>query len=263
MKFTAWPLAALALFAARDRHGRRAPGRMALGMAVVVVPAVVPFVLQNPHAFVANVFLFPIGLAGVASPAASPLPGHLLVAAFPSLHRVLPLTVATVGGVVLVRHLFRHPPTTAAEASTLAAWIMLVAIVSPRPRGWGTCSTRSTSSCGRRCSRPPTAARWRSSPPPGSWFRDPRAGGHRVTRPSERRPLPKWPRSPGHGRRWPDPPVAPVACHAAWHPRARTRPMRRATSASGGERTNLRLAGACAESTVQGSAGRREREVEP
>ena len=102
---------------------------MALGMAVVVVPAVVPFVLQNPHAFVANVFLFPIGLAGVASPAASPLPGHLLVSAFPSLHRVLPLTVAAVGGVVLVRHLFRHPPTTAAEASTLAAWIMLVAIV--------------------------------------------------------------------------------------------------------------------------------------
>ncbi len=129
MKFTAWPLAALALFAARDRNGRRAPGRMALGMAVVVVPAVVPFVLQNPHAFVANVFLFPIGLAGVASPAASPLPGHLLVSAFPSLHRVLPLTVAAVGGVVLVRHLFRHPPTTAAEASTLAAWIMLVAIV--------------------------------------------------------------------------------------------------------------------------------------
>jgi hypothetical protein len=129
MKFTAWPLAAFALFAARDREGRRAPGRMALGMAVVAGPVVIPFILQNPHAFVANVILFPIGLAGVASPAASPLPGHLLVSAFPDLHRVLPLTVAAIGGAVLVHRLFRHPPATTAEASTLAAWVMLVAIV--------------------------------------------------------------------------------------------------------------------------------------
>jgi len=129
MKFTAWPLAALALFAARDREGRRAPGRMALGMAVVVVPVVVPFIFFNPHAFVANVFLFPLGLAGVASPAASALPGHLLVSAFPDLHRVLPITVAALGGAVLIRHLFRHPPTTAAEVSNLAALVMLVAIL--------------------------------------------------------------------------------------------------------------------------------------
>jgi hypothetical protein len=129
MKFTAWPLAALALFAARDRAGRRAPVRMALGMAVAFVPSIVPFVVQNPHTFVTNVILFPLGLAGVASPAASPLPGHLLVSAFPVLHRVLPLTVAVIGGAILVRRLLRHPPVTAAEASTLAAWIMLVAIV--------------------------------------------------------------------------------------------------------------------------------------
>jgi hypothetical protein len=128
MKFTAWPLAALALFAARDEQGRRAPGRMALGMAVVAGPVVVPFILQNPHAFVANVILFPLGLAGVSSPAASALPGHLLVSAFPSLHRVLPITVAAIGGAALVRHLFRRPPTTAAEATTLAGWVMLVAI---------------------------------------------------------------------------------------------------------------------------------------
>ena len=53
-------------------EGRRAPGRMALGMLVVAGPVVVPFVLRNPHAFVVNVVLFPLGLAGVASPAASP-----------------------------------------------------------------------------------------------------------------------------------------------------------------------------------------------
>lgn len=129
MKFTAWPLAALALFAARDRDGRRAPGRMVLGMLVVAGPVVVPFVLRNPHAFFVNVVLFPLGLAGVASPAASDLPGHVLVSLFPSLHRVLPLAVAAVGGVVLVRHLYRHPPSTTSQVSMLAGWAMLVAIV--------------------------------------------------------------------------------------------------------------------------------------
>jgi Glycosyltransferase family 87 len=129
MKFTAWPLALLALFAARGRDGRRAPGRMALGMLLVAGPVVVPFVLGNPRAFFVNVVLFPLGLAGVASPAASALPGHVLVSLFPSLHRILPLTVAAVGGLVLVRHLVRHPPSTAGQVTNLAGWIMLVAIL--------------------------------------------------------------------------------------------------------------------------------------
>jgi len=129
MKFTAWPLALLALFAARTADGRRAPGRMALGMLVVGGPVIVPFLLHNPHDFIENVVLFPLGLAGVASPAASPLPGHLIVSAFPALHRLLPITVAAVGGVVLVRHLVRHPPTTTAQACSLAGWIMTVAIL--------------------------------------------------------------------------------------------------------------------------------------
>ncbi|MHB1776411.1 MAG: glycosyltransferase 87 family protein [Acidimicrobiales bacterium] len=129
MKFTAWPLAGLALFAARDRHGRRAPVRMALGMMVVVGPVVAPFVARNAGAFLQNVVLFPLGLAGVSSPAASALPGHLLVSWFPALHRPLPIAVALVGGFALVRRLVRRPPATAAEVVSLAAWAMLVAIL--------------------------------------------------------------------------------------------------------------------------------------
>jgi uncharacterized membrane protein len=125
MKFTAWPLAALALFAARDRNGRRAPGAMLMGMAVVAGPVVVPFILRGPHAFFENVILFPLGLSGVASPAASPLIGHLLVSAFPSLHRILPLTLALVGGALLVAHLVRHPPTDARGVLVLTGWVTL------------------------------------------------------------------------------------------------------------------------------------------
>jgi hypothetical protein len=129
MKFTAWPLAALALFAARDRQGRRAPGRMLLGMVAVAGPVVLPFALQNGPAFLQNVIMFPLGLTNVASPAASALPGHLLVTAVPVLHRVLPLALVVVGGSLLVRRLVRRPPATASEVCALAGWVMAVAVL--------------------------------------------------------------------------------------------------------------------------------------
>jgi Glycosyltransferase family 87 len=129
MKFTAWPLAALALFAARDRRGVRRPGMMFLGMLVIAGPVVIPFALRGPWAFFDNVVLFPLGLSGVTSPAASPLPGHLLVTAFPFLHRALPLAVGLVGGAVLAWHLSRRTPQTAAEVCTLGGIVMAVIIL--------------------------------------------------------------------------------------------------------------------------------------
>ena len=123
MKFTAWPLAALALFAARDRKGERRPLLMILGMLVVAGPVVIPFALSGPWAFFDNVVLFPLGLSGVNSPAASPLPGHLLVTAFPFLHRVLPLAVGLVGGSLLAWYLI--PPAPAVRrprCARSAAW---------------------------------------------------------------------------------------------------------------------------------------------
>ncbi len=128
MKFTAWPMAALALFAARDAAGRRAPGRMVAGMAVVAAPVVVPFAASNLGTFFSNVILFPLGLSGVASPAASDLPGHLLVLAFPWLHRALPLAVGLVGGGYLLRRLWQRPPVTASTVAYLSGWVMLVAL---------------------------------------------------------------------------------------------------------------------------------------
>ena len=128
MKFTAWPVALVALFAARDQAGHRTPGRMALGIAAVSGPVVVPFAVSNLRAFVDNVILFPLGLSGVKSPAASNLPGHVLVLYFPELHALLPATVAVVGGIVLLRHLLQRPPASPAAMATLAGWVMLVAI---------------------------------------------------------------------------------------------------------------------------------------
>ncbi len=132
LKFTAWPLVALALFAVVNRSGRRswrAVASFALGVAAVVIPVVVPVALRNPSAFIDNVVRFPLGLAGVASPAASALPGHLLVDAFPSLHSAYVVLAVTVGMAVLIRHLVRRPPRDTAQVASLTGWVMLIALL--------------------------------------------------------------------------------------------------------------------------------------
>jgi uncharacterized membrane protein len=135
MKFTAWPLAALALFAARNRAGRRRPAFMFLGMLVVAGPVVVPFALRGPWAFFDNVVLFPLGLSGVNSPAASPLPGHIIVTAFPFLHRALPLAVGLVGGALLALYLYRRPPQTAAQVCNVGGVVMaVITLLAPATR---------------------------------------------------------------------------------------------------------------------------------
>ena len=135
MKFTAWPVAALALFAARGRKGERKPLTMLAGILVVAVPTIFPFVLKGPFALVDDVVLFPLGLSGIPSTAASALPGHVLVSAFPSLSRALPLSVGLVLAVALTRHLVKHTPRTASEVCTIAGVVMTALILlAPNPR---------------------------------------------------------------------------------------------------------------------------------
>ena len=129
LKFTAWPLAVLGGWAALDRRSHRSILRYVVGLLLVVGPVVLPVALRNPSAFVDNVIKFPLGLAGVASPAASPLPGHFFVTAFPGLHRPYVVAVAVIGLAVLVRRLMVKPPTDAAGVARLTGWVMLIAIV--------------------------------------------------------------------------------------------------------------------------------------
>ena len=128
MKFTAWPLAALALFAARDRRGERRPGTMLAGMFVVAVPTIFPFALRGPCAS-STTSCCSRSASGVTSPAASALPGHVLVTAFPFLHRALPLVSAWWVAAVLARHLYRRTPRTASEVCTFAGVVMSAIIL--------------------------------------------------------------------------------------------------------------------------------------
>ncbi len=129
LKFTAWPLAIFALWAIRDLQLHRAIGRYLLGAAAVVVPVVLPLAFDNPSAFIDNVVRFPLGLAAVSSPAASALPGHILVSLLPRAHGPYVVLVGLVMGTILVRHLVRNPPGDAARVAALTGWVMLIAIV--------------------------------------------------------------------------------------------------------------------------------------
>jgi hypothetical protein len=129
LKFSAWPLVVFALWAAYDLRMHRAIGRYALGVVAVVVPVVVPVALRNPSAFVDNVIRFPLGFAGVHSPAASALPGHILISIVPGIHRAYVVAAGVAGGVVLVRRLVYKPPRSAAEVASLTGWVMLIAIM--------------------------------------------------------------------------------------------------------------------------------------
>jgi hypothetical protein len=132
MKITAWPVAALAFLAARDRNGRtgkRPALWLVAGMAGVMIPAILPTVLENVPAFVDNVVRYPLGLAGISSPAQSPLLGHLVVSLFPGIHRLFTICVAGTGAVVLLYVLVRRTPRTPADLSKLIGWVMTFAIL--------------------------------------------------------------------------------------------------------------------------------------
>jgi hypothetical protein len=135
MKFTAWPLAALGLFAAYGRRGERRPLAMLAGMVVVAVPTIFPFALRGPFALIDDVVLFPLGLSAIPTTAASALPGHVLVSEFPSLSRALPVSVGLVLTVLLARHLYKHTPRTATEVCMIAGVVMSALILlAPDPR---------------------------------------------------------------------------------------------------------------------------------
>jgi hypothetical protein len=59
-----------------------------------------------------NVFAFPLGLAGVASPAASALPGHVLTTWVPALGHVLAPVALLVGGYFVTKYSRAHWPLT-------------------------------------------------------------------------------------------------------------------------------------------------------
>ena len=87
LKATAWPavpvIAVMLAAGCGPKSGWRFAGIAALTAAAAMLAAA-PAVLLDPGATLRNAVLFPLGLTRHRTPAASPLPGHLLAAAGPA-----------------------------------------------------------------------------------------------------------------------------------------------------------------------------------
>ena len=135
LKLTAWPLVLLALLAARDEDDRPAAFRYGLSVLYVAVPVIGAGAALGPHAFWRNVVLFPLGLTHVHSPAASPLPGQVLVQLLPSFKREITVALVAFGAIVVLTMLVRRTPRTAYAAARFAGWsLALATVIAPATR---------------------------------------------------------------------------------------------------------------------------------
>jgi hypothetical protein len=125
MKLTAWPMAAGALLVARDHDDRSTWKKVLAWVAAIVIVTTVPFAVRQPLAFMSNVFAFPLGLAGVTSPAASALPGHILTTWLPVLGHVLAPVSFLIGGYFATKYIRRHWPLTLSQMLGLLAIVFL------------------------------------------------------------------------------------------------------------------------------------------
>lgn len=134
LKWTAWPLLPVGLVLLAVTAGRRAALRAAVAALSVAAAAVVPVALADPHAFVEQVVLFPLGAGGLRSPATSPLPGHLLAVHVPGGAALATgaLVAAALG--VTVSLLIRPPRTVRAAADRLAVGLGLAICLIPATR---------------------------------------------------------------------------------------------------------------------------------
>jgi hypothetical protein len=134
MKATAWPALAVAVVLIGARQGRRAAAVSCLAAAVVAVIADGPALAVAPRAMVANTIVFPLGLAKVASPAASVLPGHLIAAAGAG-GRWVAVALVVISGVAVAASLLVNPPKDAQAAGwRLVIGLTLMFLLAPASR---------------------------------------------------------------------------------------------------------------------------------
>lgn len=125
MKLFAWPmLVVLAVWAiARGRL------RAFIPLAVVIpVATTLPALLVNPSAMAENLIAFPTGHGLVASPAASPLPGHLIAEYVPG-GRAIALVLLVLSAIALGVWVIRKPPRDMGRAAIVIAVGLLAAIL--------------------------------------------------------------------------------------------------------------------------------------
>jgi hypothetical protein len=139
MKSTAWP--AIPIFAAMmaTRDGVKAMWRF-VGVVILLAgalsAAMAPAALSDPASFLQNTVLFPLGLTKYKTPAASPLPGHLLAMTGSAGHMAA-VGLLLVAGIGFAVSLIVRPPADArAAAFRIALGLAVMFTLAPATR-WG------------------------------------------------------------------------------------------------------------------------------
>jgi hypothetical protein len=89
--------------------------RFAAALVATTAALHLPVYLVDPAAFVEHVFRFPLGMGVVRSPAASPLPGHLIAETGP-VGQVAAFVLVGAAAVAMVLWLVRRPPANGSAA---------------------------------------------------------------------------------------------------------------------------------------------------
>jgi Glycosyltransferase family 87 len=137
MKFTAWPALAVlaALFAARD--GVRVAGRFVAASILttaILIAACAPGLLAKPAGLLQNVVLYPLGMTQHKTPAASPMPGHLLASIGEAGH-LAAIGLLIAAALVIAGSLVVRPPTDVPAATArLAIALAVMFILAPATR---------------------------------------------------------------------------------------------------------------------------------
>jgi hypothetical protein len=139
LKVTAWPaVPVLATMLAARREPKSAARFTLVSVltAVAAMAASAPAALRAPGSTLQNAVLFPLGLTRHHTPAASPLPGHLLATAGPAGKWAAIALLAATALAFAVSLLLRPPRGTRAATLRLAAGLTLFFTLAPATR-WG------------------------------------------------------------------------------------------------------------------------------
>jgi hypothetical protein len=137
MKYTAWPALAIVAVMVAARDGVRPAVRftaVVLATAGGLVAALAPAGLRHPASIIANTVAYPLGLTAAKSPAASPLPGHLLATLGPGGHLAALGLLAAAGLATAASLVIAPPATPAAAARRIAAGLTALFLLSPATR---------------------------------------------------------------------------------------------------------------------------------
>jgi hypothetical protein len=135
-KLTALPALVVLAVAVAATRGARALAAFLGTVAAATAIIVTPVLLRGPGAFVEHVIRFPAGLGQARSPAASPLPGHLIAATGPIGHAIA-VALLGIAACAITAWLLLRPPHAPADAlGRIAAGLGAAIVLAPATR-WG------------------------------------------------------------------------------------------------------------------------------